>query len=143
MDCLSELGGDKARNEERQGRIQRGEWGYEGDGDPSTSRDRKIEEFGAKSLEGVELNAREFEEGLRMLLDKLGKKDGGGKGEEVSIFFVFQHRNFTGIRHHSNFNTPVTRQRIRYLTFRLDFNSFYQRKYEGAGAAVRVGEYAS
>ena len=56
-----------------------------------------------KSLEGVEVNAKEFEEGIKMLLDKLGKKDGGGRGEE----------------------------RIRFLTFRLDFNSFYQRKYDG------------
>jgi len=103
VDCLSELGGERARSEERQGRIRRGEWGYEGEGGTAgTDTDRKVEEYGIKSLEGVAKNAKEFEEGLKTLLEKLGKKDGGGKGEE----------------------------RIRFLTFRLDFNSFYQRKYE-------------
>ncbi|GMH60283.1 hypothetical protein TL16_g03017 [Triparma laevis f. inornata] len=101
VDCLSALGSSAQRAEEAQRRIQKGDWGFDGDGDLDETA---IDELGLKSLEGVEATTVEFEEALKGLLKLLvGRLSTGALNQGHDA--------------------------LRYLTFRLDFNQFYEKKY--------------
>ncbi|GMI01301.1 hypothetical protein TrVE_jg13013 [Triparma verrucosa] len=101
VDCLSALGSEATRAEEAQRRIQKGDWGFDGDGNLDASA---IDELGLKSLEGVEATTVEFEEGLKGLLKLLvGRLSNGALNQGHDA--------------------------LRFLTFRLDFNQFYEQKY--------------
>ena len=100
VDCLAALGGEAKRSEQAQRRIQKGEWGYDGDVSFQDGAGVAIERLGLSSLEGVEATAVEFEEGLKRLLELLVNRLDEGSGHDA----------------------------LRFLTFRLDFNRFYERR---------------
>ena len=115
VDCLSVLSGDSARRDKVQRRIQEGRWGSDSlnvseiSGGDDDYNDGGVEDFGIKSLEGVERSGAEFETAFRGLLVMLSDKLNAG-GEEAA-----------GVMGHDA---------LRFLTFRLDFNEFYRKKWE-------------
>ena len=101
VDCLAALGGEARRVERAQGRIQKGEWGYDGDSSFLDGASQAVELLGLSSLEGVASTTAEFEEGLKRLLELLVNRLDEGEGHDA----------------------------LRFLTFRLDFNNYYEKKH--------------
>ena len=76
-----------------------------GDGQPTSSLDG----FGEQSLRAVEGTQKQFETALKDLLGSLGKKL-------------------------SSNDSAMGHDALRFLTFRLDFNGFYDGKFQQDGA---------